>query len=402
MKRVASLTLGVALLAALAPSALRPASACAPAFREKASVRIAAEDVLIIWDAKAKMQHFIRLATFDTETPDFGFLVPTPTQPYPVTEAPEEVFADLAEWTKPEVVVRKVRRPPPGAKSAPDKEKKDEVRVLDSGRVGNLLYDILKAKDPKALADWLKKNKYATRPALEKWLKRYTDNEWVITAFKIIKDKTAHRAAPKGVRMSFKTDKPFHPYREPADLRKKGAAHPPRLLRVYFIGPERVKGSLGLAKPKEWPGRTVWANQIEKKQVGKLTGRLEMEKTKLPDRPWLTVFEDSSSPRPGTHELYFTATDPDVVKRPPIERIEYVDDPGEKDKAVEKSKPAEKGKPADEPDEPVSAQVKPPVKGLFSGTVGLVLIGSMVGIVALLVFAWWLSRQSDDLGRPPL
>src|SRR4051812_38730839 len=102
MKQTASLiSLSLVLLVALAPPAPQPASACAPAFRRGASVRIADESVLIVWDAEAKTQHFIRRATFDTETPDFGFLVPTPTRPE-VKEAPQEVFTALEEWTRPE------------------------------------------------------------------------------------------------------------------------------------------------------------------------------------------------------------------------------------------------------------------------------------------------------------
>jgi hypothetical protein len=371
MKRTALLlpfTLG--LVVALAPGLPRPAPACSPAFREGASVRIANESVLIIWDAEAKKQHFIRRITFDTETPDFGFLVPTPTEPY-VTEAPNEVFANLEEWTKPEVITRQVRRPPPGSKVAgrammPTAEA-PPVRVVNTGRVGNLEYKILQATDPKALTEWLGKNGYATRPALTEWFKWYTDNEWLITAFKIAKDEGANRAAPKAVRMSFDTDRPFHPYREPADLRKKGASHPPRLMRVFFIGPERVKGRVGL--DGAWTGRTVWADQLQPAQANLIGARLELANTNLPLTPWLTVFEDTASPRPGTDEVYFEATEPDVVKRPPVENIVYVDDammPG---------------------GGPILG------KGPLTVTIAAVLFVGVVLVLGLVILAWWLTAQ---------
>ena len=57
-----------------------------------------------------------------------------------------------------------------------------------------------------------------------------------------------------------------------------------------------------------------------------------MTKAKLgeafaPDKAWfLTEFEDRSSPRPGTDEVYFgPAPDQSPVERPPIIQYEYID-----------------------------------------------------------------------------
>src|ERR1019366_3826961 len=44
-------------------------------------IRIAEESAIIVWDPVKKIEHFIRRATFDTKSPDFGFLVPTPAVP---------------------------------------------------------------------------------------------------------------------------------------------------------------------------------------------------------------------------------------------------------------------------------------------------------------------------------
>lgn len=54
--------------------------ACAPAPRPGQFVRIAEESAIVIWDETTRTQHFIRRATFDTDAPDFGFLVPTPNR----------------------------------------------------------------------------------------------------------------------------------------------------------------------------------------------------------------------------------------------------------------------------------------------------------------------------------
>src|SRR5437016_3719837 len=71
-----------ALLAAACLSFRAPAvRACAPAPPPGVRVEIADESAIIVWDAAAKTQHFIRRASFATAAHDFGFLVPTPAQP---------------------------------------------------------------------------------------------------------------------------------------------------------------------------------------------------------------------------------------------------------------------------------------------------------------------------------
>ena len=66
----------------LLPSLLAPpAPACCPAPPSGRPVVNADKTVILIWDAATKTQHFIRQASFKSEADDFGFLVPTPTQP---------------------------------------------------------------------------------------------------------------------------------------------------------------------------------------------------------------------------------------------------------------------------------------------------------------------------------
>jgi hypothetical protein len=73
-----------------------------------------------------------------------------------------------------------------------------------------------------------------------------------------------------------------------------------------------MHGTLGANN--RWPGRAVWSNPLP---AG----------TKWPDgigaddgRAWhLTEFEDGSSPRPGTDEVFFApAEDQSALERPPI------------------------------------------------------------------------------------
>jgi hypothetical protein len=77
--------LGSAFLAfvigALGLSAWDTISACAPIMPTGKAVEMATESALIVWDEKAKTEHFVRRASFQTEVPSFGFLVPRPARP---------------------------------------------------------------------------------------------------------------------------------------------------------------------------------------------------------------------------------------------------------------------------------------------------------------------------------
>src|SRR5262245_22042976 len=83
----------------------QPGRACAPAPRPGQFVRIAEESAVIVWDEKTRAQHFIRRATFDTDAPDFGFLVPTPATPA-LAEVSDSVFNDLEYFIRPKEIVK--------------------------------------------------------------------------------------------------------------------------------------------------------------------------------------------------------------------------------------------------------------------------------------------------------
>ncbi len=70
--------------------------ACAPAPPSGKPVVNADQTVIIIWDATNKTQHFIRKASFKSEADDFGFLIPSPSQPE-LAESDNSEFVNLAE-----------------------------------------------------------------------------------------------------------------------------------------------------------------------------------------------------------------------------------------------------------------------------------------------------------------
>jgi hypothetical protein len=320
-----SFVLSLAVLASL-----HPAKACSPVMSKGAFVAVAREAAIIVWDEKAKRQHFIRRAAFDTKVPYFGFLVPTPTQPA-LKEAPDKLFQEMEDWTKPEVVtqvIRRERHPMGRAMMATNVALPDSVAVLTSQHVAGYDAVVLKATDAKALEEWLQKHGYATRPELTRWLEPYIKQGWIITAFQIPKpDATINQVSTSAVLMSFDTERPFFPYSEPADQRTGTPAPGSRLLRVFFVGTRRMQGALE-DKKTAWPGRTVWAGQLPTHRRESLSGAVKKIGVSVPDNAHLTVFEDSSSPRLGTADLFFSpSVDQSVVRRPAIINYLEVDAP---------------------------------------------------------------------------
>jgi hypothetical protein len=360
----------VVVLAAGALAAIPDAvTGCAIAPHREQQVYTIEESALIVWDPATKTEHFVRRAHFRGTGYDFGFLVPTPNRP-DLDVANDDLFGELANITAPRVEYREVveerqKEFPLGcamlksqmevagmADKATPSAKFGGVDVLEQKRVGDYDAAVLvfrkgdgdsPERGAEELAKWLAKHGYTAPPAIEPWLAKYVKDEWCITAFKIAipePKKGGPNAAPalpppvygndlqaKPIRMSFKAEKPFYPYREPATEPTK-LPDEPRLLRVFVAAPARYAGKLGDGS-KPWPGQTMWAKPMESPQWAsvfqhaKLTdppkkGDKAVFETPKAEGMWLTEFEDRSSPRSGTDEVYFEpATDTSPVERPP-------------------------------------------------------------------------------------
>ncbi len=294
---------------------ITPSRACAPAPPEGAFVQIAEETALIVWEPEAKREHFIRRGAFRTGAKDFGFLVPTPTKPE-LNAAPDTTLSQFEEMTRPEIQHKThysvnplplflypfflfLGRAAPEAALAP-------VRVLDAKRIAGYDAVVLEADDANALVDWLKTHGYDARPTLRNWLRPYVEAHWKITAFKIVSE--GQTVETDAIRMTFATDKPVYPYREPTDQRENlppEALYQPRLLRVFFLGTQRMEGAVGTGP---FGGKTTWSGPVKT--------AVNLPFTSL-DKPWLTVFEDTASPRPGTDDLFFSPSKDQTEIRPP-------------------------------------------------------------------------------------
>lgn len=321
-----------ALLAVALVACPRPAVGCAVAPPRDGAISISGESALIIYDGATKTEHFIRTANFQSTSNDFGFLVPTPTKPE-LAEASADVFAELADFTKRRTEVRTRMKAldlgcgmmPMSKYAAGDAatpQGAGGVQVVEQKRVGDFDAAVLQADDPKKLTEWLTANGYDARPVLTEWFKMYADQKWFLTAFKIAADSPAaggNRLAltSQAVRISFTTDRPVYPYREPADMQTVTA---PRQLKLFVLSDQRVSGTIGKGDgAKAWAAKTEWSNKVPAERMATVANA-----GKLPagvgTREWhLTEFLDSSSPRPGTDELYLSpSADQSAVERPPI------------------------------------------------------------------------------------
>lgn len=308
-----------------------PAAGCAPAPPPGSIVQIASESAVIVWDGAAKREHFIRRAAFETAASDFGFLVPTPAKPE-LIEVDQVIFSHLAEVTAPRVeYVKRPRQAEPGCASsangfksvatgaAPNAE--PSVRVLDEKQIAGQDVAVLEADDADSLQVWLKEHGYEFSSKLKGWVEPYLEQKWVITAFKYAKPQggeSPRRLNSSAVRMSFDADRPFYPYREPTAEEAEGKSPDYRLLRIYLIASEKMQGQLDAAEPI-WPGEAVFAKPLAVKQRARSWELLKLSDPGEEINWWLTEFEDRTSPRPGSVDLYFSpAEDAQEVERPPI------------------------------------------------------------------------------------
>lgn len=304
--------------------------ACCPAGRSGQPVVNADQTVFILWDAATKTQHFIRQASFKSEGEDFGFIVPSPTQPT-LAESGNEAFAFLRKLTEPKIVKQSRSRGLSCGCSGSELASKSEpagVVVLDEQTVAGYRAAVLEATSGDALADWLEQNGYAYSPEVAVWAKPYIESGWKFTALKVAKKENATEnahVATSALRLSFQTDRPLFPYREPdsvASAKSLGALS--RLLRIYFLGDGRYQGEL--TKDAPWTGRAAWSNELAAEDRIALLKQLGLPDDTAQGKWRLTEFEDRWPYAVAPADLYFArAAEQSTLERDPI--IHYVKSP---------------------------------------------------------------------------
>ena len=311
------------------------APACATLEDQAAPVvnYITAERAVIIWDQPHHLEHFIRQASILTQSPDVGFLVPTPQMPE-LAEVSPGIFDMAAFLGQPKRIAPTIYQSPwtlvsplvrspllhvdwlrPGTLLAGINQLRSSrimPKVLGEGDVAGYHATILAAEDEPSLSAWLAANGYLSTPELKAWLKPYIAARWKITAFRLIKDNDTPILTTRAVRLSFRTDRPFYPYSEPSDRQLASAASPQgRALRVAILSNQRMTGALANNKP--WPEKLEFAGpSTPLPSTGAWSAKQWLTTANLDDGhhdtllpTTLTTFIDESNPRPGTADLYF-------------------------------------------------------------------------------------------------
>lgn len=279
------------------------AAACCAVARPGQHVVNADQSVIILWDEATQTQHFIRKASFTSNSQDVGFIVPLPSQPS-LAESGTAAFPRLATITAP---------PRPSAPFIPfacaatpaSYSVANGVRVLESKRVAGFDATVLTADSGSALSKWLSSHGFALNPDVAAWAAPYIRDHWCFAAMKIAKPLPSEpQLDAASLRLSFKTSRPLFPYREPASSSSADAlGKSSRLLRIYFIASRAHQGSLGDHLP--WSGVPVWSGDISPHRSALLTD-LNLPDSTLPGRWWLTEFEDRWPYASAPGDLWFS------------------------------------------------------------------------------------------------
>ena len=264
------------------------------------------ENVVIVWDEKAKVQHFIRQANFDSQAKNFGFIVPTPSVPE-FSVARKEAFSLLQDLVPPP---RKFGCESPTEGVAASAGATGEVEVLKEEQVGDYQATVVKATDGQALNDWLKKNGFVSRPAMTEWLDGYTTKQWVFTALKYkAKQKSLYKpdrdstTRTNAIRISFKTDRPHYPYKMPKDTWPEGHNRP---LKLYFVAANEIDAKY-VDTSDHWEAKKEWSGPLPESKRIALAVDIGLKESDLPANAQVTIFENGRNENGYDEDLIFVA-----------------------------------------------------------------------------------------------
>jgi hypothetical protein len=128
-----------------------------------------------------KTETLVLSTSFQGNTKDFGYIVPTPNQPQ-VTKVSNDIFENLETLT---LDVDNIRPLAASGTASSNAFEKSEVQVVEEKKVGIYDVKVLSSTDSTALFNWLKENNF-TYPENKKYiLDEYIQNKWFFTVAKV-------------------------------------------------------------------------------------------------------------------------------------------------------------------------------------------------------------------------
>lgn len=296
-----------------------PAGRCSLLASQPSSrISVADETAVVLWDPNTHTEHLIDRVTFGGQPgAPFGYIIPTPVVPR-IESAPDDPTHLLnrvyhpkfvrventgiqavsgLDWIREQIAKPQARKGAAGA-SAADSQPNAYYQAVT--------FD---AADSEGISAWLKTNGFAESPGLAKWLKPYAFRQWVVTAFLIDPARTAQKVVrPPAFTLTFRSYRPYFPYREPADSAQPAPGQNSRL-RIYLVTDARMTASPSQHKDV-WTGTTRWATPLPEDLTNQLNSDIASEFSllteQMPPHPWLTVLQEDSPAHGSASDLLFT------------------------------------------------------------------------------------------------
>lgn len=165
------------------------------------------------------------------------------------------------------------------------------VTVLHEEKLEANQIVVLTANSSREMADYLMARRFKVYKEAIPWFQKYLDQGWVFTAIKSLPTETGETSRSTGeVLLSFKTDRPFHPYYVP---KANQAPKDGQGLQAFFVSDEAFPQHADL------PGKNDPVYRLSPENRIAVADSLKIPMTDLPANLVTAVYRDSEFPRVG-------------------------------------------------------------------------------------------------------
>ena len=271
---------------------------------------LAREKVLLIHDAAAGRQHFVREIVFRKAEEPFGFVVPTPSLPE-VAKVETTPFGKLRErFPFAPVTLSSSRGYGKGSGSGFGSGGSQSVEVIATEKVGSFTAFVLAASDAGALSKWLEDNQLSNSDETKAWLEHYVRMGFYYVAMRYDPPGNAKEAdetlAAETIRISFATPVAYYPYFEP---KTNLPGNKPRLLELWTVSNTRLIPVV-LADGVGWQRPLKPGKQYTRRETLEASLVDELESLLPPGELVVQSFQDQKRTRAGYHDVLFASAEP--------------------------------------------------------------------------------------------